>query len=206
MSRFAEASARAGCAVADNPRVDWAKEREAAERLLSGGTGEQAAPPPTVASPLPLDSVEQTFSWPPDFDLDGVDLSGDPHARDFRRPRPITRRRVEVDDRTAPAHSPLRHERGGSSLPPRATARVVPPRETVASSKRGTHRELVPAKARGGIPRWVVIAVALIILFASVALLTYLLRPRQVAGAPLYVRPLQSAWLIVPIPHHSGRS
>ena len=202
MSRFAEASARAGRAVPDNPHVDWAKEREAAERLLSGGTEEEEAapPPPAVGSPPPVDSVKQIFSWPPDFDLDGVDLSGDPHARSFRRPRPSTQRRVEVDDRTAPAHSQLRHEGGGSSLPPRASAIVVPPRETVASSKRRTHREFFRAEARGGIPRWVVIAVALLILFASAALLTYLLRHRQIAGASLYVRPFQSATLIVPIP------
>jgi hypothetical protein len=137
MSRFAEASARAGCAVPDNPHVDWAKERDAAERLLRDGTGDDAAPPPpavgspppppAVGSPLPLDSVEQAFSWPPSFDLDGVDLSGDPHARDFRRPRPITQRRVEVGDRTAPSHPQLRHERRGSSLPRRASARVSRP-------------------------------------------------------------------------------
>jgi len=148
MSRFAEASARAGRAVPDDPRVDWTKERETAERLLSGGTVEQptaerllsggtveqpAPPPPAVSSPLPPDSGEQAFSWPPDFDLDGVDLSGDPHARDFRRPRPIMRRRVEVDDRTAPAHSPLRHDRR-ASLRPRAT--------TVASRRGKSWRRL----------------------------------------------------------------
>jgi len=52
---------------------------------------------------------------------------------------------------------------------------MVPLREPVASSERGTHRELVLAVARGGIPRWVVIAAALVILFAVAALLTYFL-------------------------------
>src|SRR5262245_25190705 len=113
MSRFAEASARAGRAVPDNPRVDWAKEREAAERLLRDAAAEHAAPPSpippsavppspapppsappplAVASPPVLDSVEPAFSWPADFDLDEIDLSRDPHARNFRRPRPITQR------------------------------------------------------------------------------------------------------------------
>jgi hypothetical protein len=199
MSRFAEASARAGRAVPDNPRVDWAKEREAADRLLRGAAAEQAVPPPppptppappptAVASPPALDSVEPAFSWPADFDLDEIDLSRDPHARDFRRPRPITLQRVEVDDQTPPRRSQLRHESAASSPPLRVSAIVMPPRENAASSKRGIYRDLARAEASLGIPRWVMmVAVGLIVLLASVALLTYLLRHRDVAAGPPYV-------------------
>jgi hypothetical protein len=200
MSRIAEASARAGRAVPDNSRVDWTKQREAAERLLSGAAAEQAAPPPpAVASPLALDSIEQTFSWPPEFDLDEVDLSRDPHARNFRRPRPTSRQRVEVDDQTPPRHQQRGHESVASSVPPRMSAIVVPPRETAASSKRGTHREPVRAEARRVTPRWVVVAVALLVLLASAALLTYLLRNRQVTARQQNVQLLANSAPLAPI-------
>ena len=187
MSRFAEASARAGRAVPDDPRVDWAKERKAAEHLLDGVSAKEAPPPPpaasppaldSAASPPALDSVEQAFSWPPDFDLDEVDLLHDPHARDFRRPRPHTQRRVEVNDQTAPRRTPPQHESVASSVPQRVR---VTPRETVGASKRGTLRELIRTEARRVIPLWVVVAITLMVLLASAALLTYVLRHREVA-------------------------
>src|SRR5262249_19137151 len=55
VSRIAEASAHAGCAVPDNPRVNWAKEREAAERLLSGTAAQPviATPSETVGAAAP---------------------------------------------------------------------------------------------------------------------------------------------------------
>src|SRR5262245_56106488 len=211
MSRFAEASARAGRAVPDNPRVDWTKEREAAERLLRGAAAEHATPPPpaplppaplppaplpparpapapqapapaplAVASPPALDSIEPAFAWPADFDLDEIDLSRDPHARDFRRPRPITRRRVEVDDQSPLRHSQRHHESAASPPPPRVSGNAMPPRQNAASSKRGIHDNLGRAEASLRIPRWVVITVGLIVLLASAALLTYFLRHRDV--------------------------
>ena len=212
MSRFAEASARAGRAVPDNPRVDWTKEREAAERLLRGAAAEHAAPPPpappaaappapalaplAVASPPALDSVEPAFSWPVDFDLDEIDLSRDPHARDFRRPRPITRRRVDVDDQSPLRHSQRHHESAASPPSPRVSGHAMPPRQNAASSQRGTHGNLGRAEASLGIPRWVVITVGLIVLLASAALLTYFLRHRDVAGGPPYVHPFEFAWRV----------
>jgi len=228
MSRFAEASARAGRAVPDNPRVDWAKEREAAERLLRDAAAEHAAPPSpippsavppspapppsapppsapppsapppsAVASPPVLDSAEPGFSWPADFDLDEIDLSRDPHARNFRRPRPITQRRGEVGDQTPLRHSQRHHQSAASPPPPRASAIVMPPRENAASSKRDVYRNLARAEASLAIPRWVMmVAVGLIVLLASAALLTYLLRHRDVAAGPPYVHPFESAWLV----------
>jgi hypothetical protein len=198
MSRFAEASERAGRAVADNPRVDWAKEREAAESLLSDTAPEQTVPSrPTVASsaraatvasspspdassPSP-DSIGQTFAWPPQFDLDEIDLSRDANARHFRRPsaRPQTLQHArgrERDDRTPHHHSDFHHESVTSPPPPRVSAIVMPPRENVASSKRGVYRNLVGAEASLTIPRWVVVAIGLIVLLVSAALLTYVLR------------------------------
>ena len=215
MSRFAEASARAGRAVPDNPRVDWAKEREAAERLLRGAAADQAAPPsavppsavppsaappppasppPAVASPPVLDSIEPAFSWPVDFDLDEIDLSRDPHARDFRRPRPITQRRVATDDQTPPRRSQLRHDSAASPPPARVSASVMPPRERAASFTRGIGHNLVRTEESLAVPRWVVIAAAgLIVLLASAALLMYLLRQRDVAAGPPDVQPFASA-------------
>jgi hypothetical protein len=195
MSRFAEASARAGRAVPENPRVDWSKERETAERLLSGAATEQAVPPPApaVASPLAVDSVEQAFSWPPDFNLDEVDLSHDPHAREFRRPRRSTQRRVEVNDQTAPRRSQPHHESLASSLPSRPNVLLG---QTAGASTRGTLRELIRTEARRVIPVWVAVAVGLIILLASVAFLTYVLRHRDVAAGPPDVHRLASAWLV----------
>jgi len=71
MTRFAEASARAGRAVPDNSPVDWTKEREAAESLLNGGAPEQAPPSrPTAASPRPINSIDKTASSRP---LDSID-------------------------------------------------------------------------------------------------------------------------------------
>ena len=217
MSRFAEASARAGRAVPDNPRVDWAKEREAAEHLLRDAAAEQAAPPSppspsrvppspvppspapppsAVASPPVLNSVEPAFSWPADFDLDEIDLSRDPHARNFRRPRPITQRRAEVGDQTPLRHSQRHHESAASPPPPRVSAIGMPPRENAASSKRDVNRN-ARAEASVAISRWVImVAVGLIVLLASAALLTYLLRHRDVAAGPPYVHPFESAWLV----------
>ena len=231
MSRFAEASARAGRAVPDHPGVDWAKEREAAERLLRDAATEPAAPPSpippspasppsappspapppsappplAVASPPALNSVEPAFSWPADFDLDEIDLSRDPHARNFRRPRPITQRRAEVGDQTPLRHSQRHHESAALPPPPRVSAIVMPPRENAASSKRDVHRNLPRAEASLAIPRWVmIVAVGLIVLLASAALVTYLLRHRDVAAGPPYVHPFESAWL-VPISRYSFR-
>jgi hypothetical protein len=216
MSRIAEASARAGRAVPDNPRVEWAKEREAAERLLRDTAPEEAAPSqpsvasspsvdpiehtsrPTVASSRPLDSIEQTFQWPPQFDLDAIDLSQDPNARNFRRPSARTQapheRRVEFDDETSRHHSPFRNDAVPSS--PRGAS--APPRETAASAKRGNGREPARAEARHLTLRWVVIAAALLVLLASAALLMYLLRNRQVTGHR-NVQPLASSALWTPM-------
>lgn len=218
MSRFAEASARAGRAVPDNPHVDWAKEREAAERLLRGTAAEQAAPPPpaplppapppsnppppAVASPPALDSLEPAFSWPTDFDLDEIDLSRDPDARHFRRPSARTqalghKRGHERDDRTTPhQHSKFRHESAASPPPPRVSASVMPPRESAASSKHGIDRNLVRTERSLAVPRWVMVAVGLIVLLASAALLTYLLRHRAVAAGPPDVDKVESAWWV----------
>jgi hypothetical protein len=46
VTRFAEASARAGRAVPDDSPVDWAKERQTAENLLQDAAAERTAVPP----------------------------------------------------------------------------------------------------------------------------------------------------------------
>jgi hypothetical protein len=189
MSRIAEASARAGRAVPDNSRVDWAREREAAHDLLSGTAPQETARPsrPTLASsPRSVDSIDQTFPWPPKIDLDEIDLSRDANALNFRRPwaRKQTardQRRLEFDDQTPGHHSQVRHESAASSQPPSVSSTLVPPRVTAASPKRVAGREPGRAEARRVTPRWVVVAVALIVVLASLALLTYFLRNRQVA-------------------------
>lgn len=243
MSRIAEASALAGCAVPDNPRVNWTKEREAAERLLGGRAPEPviatpleavdataskalsstaaeavhvtaAAPvsvtpahelssravdagfsPPSVPAATPaFDSIDQLFSWPPAFDLDAIDLSNDPNARDFRRPRAKMQRRVEFDDQAASHRQQMRHEPTGTPSPaPRVTASSVAHRDTTASSRARTPREAVRAEAPRGTARRVVIAAALIVLLASAALLMYLLQHREAASAPAAVQRLASS-------------
>ena len=213
MTRFAEASARAGRAVPDNSPVDWTKEREAAESLLNGSAPEQAPPSrPTAAAPRkidsidqtasaqPLDSVEEIFQWPPKFDLDAVDLSGDAHARNFRRrssrtQAPQVERRVEFDDERAPHQSAWRHGSIASSAPAGVSAVAVSPREPAVVSRRGTHRDVARAETRRVAPRWVMVAIGIAILLASLVLLTYWLRRPQVAAGSAYVRPLASAWL-----------
>jgi hypothetical protein len=251
VSRIAEASALAGCAVPDNPRVNWTKERETAERLLSGSAPEPviatpleavdvtaskalsstevdavhvtaaeaarvtaAAPvsvtpahevssravdavfsPPSVPAATPaFDSIDQLFSWPPAFDLDAIDLSNDPNARDFRRPRAKMQRRVEFDDQTASHRRQMRHEPTGTPSPaPRVTASSVAHGDTTASSRARTPREAVRAEAPRGTARRVVIAAALIVLLASAALLMYLLQHREAASAPAAVQRLASS-------------
>jgi len=213
MTRFAEASARAGRAVPDHSPVDWTKEREAAESLLNGIAPEQAPPSrPTAASPRPInsieqtassqppDSIEETFQWPPTFDLDAVDLSGNAHARSFRRrssrtQAPQVERRVEFGDEKAPYDSAWRHGSVASPVPAGVRGVAVSPREPAASSSRGTHRELARAETRRVAPRWVVIAIGITILLVLLVLLTYLLRRPQVSAGPAYVQPLASAWL-----------
>jgi hypothetical protein len=198
MSRIAEASARAGRAVPDNSRVDWAREREAAQDLLDGTAPQETARPsrPTVASsPRSVDSIEQTVPWPPKFDLDEIDLSRDANALDFRRPWTRTQtardqRRLEFDDQTPGHHSQVRHESAASSQPPPVSATLVPPRVT---PKRVAGREPARAEARRVTPRWVVVAVALIVVVASLALLTYFLRNRQVAADRHAPAPLEAA-------------
>lgn len=222
MTRFAEASARAGRAIPDNSPVDWTKEREAAESLLNGSAPEPAPPSrPTAASPRPInpieqtasarpinsieqtasarpvDSVEEIFQWPPTFDLDAVDLSGDAHARNFRRRSPRTQapqveRRVEFDDERAPQDSAWRHRSVASSAGVSATG--VFPREPAVASRRGTYREGARAETRRLAPRWVVVAIAITILLVSLVLLTYFLRRPQVSARSAGVRPLASAW------------
>ena len=225
MTRFAEASARAGRAVPDNSAVDWTKEREAAESLLNGSAPEQAPPSrPTAASPRPinsidktassrpldsieqtassrpLDSIEETFQWPPNFDLDAVDLAGNAHARNFRRrssrtQAPQIERRVDFDDEKAPYDSAWRHGPVASSVSAGVRRVAVSPREPAASTRRGTHRELARAETRRVAPRWVMVAIGVTILLVSLLLLTYLLRRPQVTAGTAYVRPLASAWL-----------
>jgi hypothetical protein len=213
MTRFAEASARAGRAVPDNSPVDWTKEREAAESLLNGSAPEQAPlSRPTAASPRPinsieqtassrpLDSVEETFQWPPNFDLDAVDLAGNAHARNFRRrssrtQAPQLERRVDFDDEKAPYESAWRHESVASSVPAGVRGVAVSPREPAASTRRGTHRELAGAETRRVAPRWVMVAIGVTILLVSLVLLTYFLRRPQVSARSADVRPLASAWL-----------
>lgn len=212
MTRFAEASARAGRAVPDNSVVDWTKEREAAESLLNGGAPEPApparptAPPPPpinsieqTASSRPGDSIDETFQWPPKFDLDAIDLSGDAHARNFRRRSSRTQatqveRRVDFDDERAPYDSAWRHESVASSVPAGVSTRAVSPREPARSSRRGTHRELARADIRRVAPRWVMVAIGVTILLVSLVLLTYFLRRPQVSARSAGVRPLASAW------------
>ena len=172
MSRFAEASARAGRAVPDNSPVDWTKERKTAESLLNGIGSEQATPSrPTPAPSLPLDSIEQTapshpldsigdaFQWPPKFDLDDVDLSRDAHARNFRRrssrtQAPQDERRVELDDERPPYDSAWRHESVASSAPPVVRAMAVSRekrrrRLDVAHTVRSLMRKLVASRGGG---------------------------------------------------------
>jgi hypothetical protein len=243
VSRIAEASAHAGCAVPDNPRVNWTKEREAAERLLSGtaaepviatplkavdGTGPKAvsateveparvttaeavsvtavhrvsspaveavvSPTPVAAAAPVLDSIEQPFSWPPAFDLDAIDLSNDPNARDFRRPRAKMQRYVEFDDQTASHRRPMRPEPTVTASPAAGvSASSMASRDTAASSRARTPREPVRAEAPRVTVRWIVIAAALIVLLALAALLMYLLQHREAASAPADVRPFASA-------------
>jgi hypothetical protein len=212
MTRFAEASARAGRAVPDNSPVDWRKEREAAESLLNGGAPDPAPPSrPATASPRkidsieqtassrPLDSVDETFQWPPKFDLDAVDLSGDAHARNFRRPSsrtqaPQVKRRADFDDERAPYDSAWRHESVASSAPAGVSAVAVSSREPAGSSRHGTHRELARADGRRVAPRWVLVAIGVTILLVSLMLLTYFLRRPQVSARSVGVRPLASVW------------
>jgi hypothetical protein len=188
MSRIAEASARAGRAVADDSHVEWANQRDAAERLLRDAPPEQAVPSrsapsqsPLASSPAP-DSVAQTFAWPPEFNLDEIDLSRDPHARQFRRPSsrphaPHDERRFEFDEQTSRHHASPRHEPVPSSPPRRVSATSAPRRDTAISSKRSSLRDPVRAEARRVTWRRVVmVAIALIVLLASAGLLTYLLR------------------------------
>jgi hypothetical protein len=212
MSRFAEASARAGRAVPDDSPVDWAKERQTAESLLQGaasertpvpaaehaavqpqpasvpapesiqGAPEQATrrPQPTATSPRPADPVRETgqgFQWPPAFDLDQVDLSQDAHAQTFRRPSVMTQmptRRAEFEEAET-----SRHE---SQVWHPSVTRSHSSRVNGASSF--TRRV---AHVFGGVngrrtPLLWVIAVALVVLLASAALLVYVLRSRQVAA------------------------
>jgi PEGA domain-containing protein len=206
MSRIAEASARAGRAVSDNLRVDWATERKAAEDLLDGTapqTTERPSRPTVASSPRAVDSSEQTFPWPPEIDLDEIDLSRDANTLNFRRPWTRTQtardqRRLEFDDHTPGDHSQVRHESAALSQPPPVSATLIPPRVTVASRKRGAGREPARGEARRVTLRWVVIAVALLVVVASVALLMYFLRNRQVAAnqhtpAPLEATPATNA-------------
>jgi len=213
MTRFAEASARAGRAIPDNSPVDWTKQREAAESLLNGGAPPEPAPPsrPTTPSPRPINSIEQTassrpvdsidetFQWPPKFDLDAVDLSGDAHARNFRRPSsrtqaPQVKRRADFDDERAPYDSAWRHESVASSAPAGVSAVAVSSREPAGSSRHGTHRELARADGRRVAPRWVLVAIGVTILVVSLVLLTYFLRRPQVSARSAGVGPLASAW------------
>src|SRR4030095_6397454 len=113
------------------------------------------------------------------------------------RPRPITQRRAEDGDQTPLRHPQRHHESAASPPSPRVSAVVIPPRENAGSSQRDVHRNLARAEASLGIPRWVmVVAIGLILLLASAALLTYLLRHRDVAAGPPYVHPFESAWLV----------
>jgi hypothetical protein len=186
MSRIAEASACAGRAVPDNSPVDWAKEREAAETLLSGPTPEKAAHPSPIPVPSPraVDPIDQTAPWPPKFDLDDIDLSHDSHALSFRRVATTRRashdhRRAEFDDATP---------RGDSNL-----------RDQLFSTDRILFESDLTEKHRVT-RRWVIVAVALIILLAAAALLTYVLWNRPVGVtqqnvdssvrfSPIYVAP-----------------
>jgi hypothetical protein len=59
---------------------------------------------------------------------------------------------------------------------------IVQPRATAPSAKGSAGREHTRTEARRVTRRWVVVAVAVIVLLASAALLTYLLRNRQVAA------------------------
>jgi len=214
MTRFAEASARAGRAVPDNSAVDWTKEREAAESLLNGSAPAQVPPSrPTAAASRKIDSIEQTasssrplesieeiFQWPPKFDLDAVDLSGDAHARKFRgrssrTQAPQVERRVEFDDERAPHDSAWRHGSVASSVPAGMSSVAVSPREPAVASRRGTHRELARAETRRVAPQWVVVAIGITILLVALMLLTYWLRRPQVAAGSPDVRPVASAWL-----------
>jgi hypothetical protein len=224
MTRFAEASARAGRAVPDNSAVDWTKEREAAQSLLNGSAPEQAPPSrPTAASPRPInpieptasarpinsieptasarpvDSVEEIFQWPAKFDLDAVDLSADAHARNFRRrssrtQAPQVEQRADLDDVRTPPDSAWRHGSVASSVPAGVSAIAISPREPAVASRRGTHREVARAETRRVTPRWVLVAMGITILVA-LALLTYWLRRPQVAAGSPDVRPVASAWL-----------
>jgi len=212
MTRFAEASARAGRAVPDNSAVDWTKEREAAQSLLNGSAPEQAPPSrPTAASPRPInpieptasarpvDSVEEIFQWPAKFDLDAVDLSADAHARNFRRrssrtQAPQVEQRADLDDVRTPPDSAWRHGSVASSVPAGVSAIAISPREPAVASRRGTHREVARAETRRVAPRWVLVAMGITILVA-LALLTYWLRRPQVAAGSPDVRPVASAWL-----------
>jgi hypothetical protein len=213
MTRFAEASARAGRAVPDNSAVDWTKEREAAETLLNGSAPEQAPPSrPTAAAPRTIDSIEQPaaarpresveeiFQWPPKFDLDAVDLSADAHARNFRRrssrtQAPQVERRADLDDDRTPHDSAWRHGSVGSSVPAGVSAIAVSPREPAVTARRGTHREVARAETRRVAPRWVLVAIGITILLVAFVLLMYWLRRPQVAAGSADVRPLASAWL-----------
>jgi hypothetical protein len=136
MSRIAEASACAGRAVPDNSPVDWAKEREAAETLLS-------------------------------------------FRRATTRRASHDHRRAEFDDATP---------RGDSNL-----------RDQLFSTDRILFESDLTEKHRVT-RRWVIVAVALIILLAAAALLTYVLWNRPVGVtqqnvdssvrfSPIYVAP-----------------
>jgi len=189
MSRIAEASACAGRAVPDSSRVDWAKERAAAETLLNDGTPENAArPAENAARPAPapaaaaraVDPVEQTGVWPPKFDLDDVDLSSDNHARSFRRVSTTSRAphvqpRTDFDDATPGADSTLR-DRADVATTPAVTAQWSGFRQTALSAKRGgAEHEPIATDGRRAQLRRVIIIVALMIVLASVAVLTYVL-------------------------------
>ncbi len=213
MTRFAEASARAGRAVPENSPVDWTTEREAAESLLNGGAPEPTPPSrPTTPSPRPtnsieqtassrpVDSIDETFQWPPKFDLDAVDLSADAHARNFRRrssrtQAPQVEPRADLDDVRTPPDSAWRHGSVASSVPAGVSAIAISPREPAVAARRGTYREVARAETRRLAPRWVLVGIGITILLVALALLTYWLRRPQVAAGSPDVRPLASAWL-----------
>jgi hypothetical protein len=177
--------------------------------MLNGTAPDHTTPsPPPATSPRhypiertepsrPPDSIDQGFQWPPKFDLDEVDLSSDAHARNFRRPSARTQapkyeRRVEFDDEKS-RDSALRYKSVASSIPAGVSTGVVSPRGTATSPKRGTRRERDRWEMLRSAPRWVVVAVGITILLASLVLLTYLLRRPQVAAGSAYVPLLASA-------------
>jgi len=263
VSRIADASALAGRAVPETPGLDWAKERQAAERLLSGTAAQPAtdtaakpvsgtaakpvsgtaaepvipaapavkavsipaeapaapsaagtvapSPPATaaVAAAAALPSSEPAFSWPPGFDLDAIDLSVDPNARDFRRPRPRMQQTGEFAVQTPPRAQP-HHDTAAWSPAPRVSGVSTGTRENAAFPRARTQHELArPERRRIAQPwvtrvasRWVVIALAVTVLLASAALLVYWLQHRQVAAGSQRLRPVESVSLVQAGPNY----